>query len=207
MFNFLKSKKASSEVLNKAMLLVVGFNKTGTTSIHRLAQKSGYNSVHWDEGKIAKRILYNAANNIPLLSGYHDSYQVYSDMAFRCGNFRFDANSLFMQLDHDYPNAKFLYNYRDIDAWLESRINHGEVVDGETNIQYYRRLFGTSNDLKIKNFWRNERLRYEDDIRAYFDGTNKLIELNIEDNKFVDKLNNFSGFNFKIDAWGQHNQT
>jgi hypothetical protein len=205
MLDFFKSKINKVKFAESPFLFIIGFNKSGTTSIHKLAQLSGYRSVHWDEGKLAKTILTNTLQGQPLLNGYEDKFQIFSDMAFRSKNFRFDANTLFMQLDHGYPNAKFLYNFRDIDAWLLSRLNHQEVVDGETNIEYYQRVLKTNDFDRIKQIWINERLRYGEDIRNYFSGTDKLLELDIKAQEFVDALNDFSGLKFINKCWEKHN--
>ena len=34
----------------------IGFNKCGTTSIHRMLVANGINSVHWDKGRLSKSI-------------------------------------------------------------------------------------------------------------------------------------------------------
>jgi hypothetical protein len=41
-------------------IFIIGFNKSGTTSIHELFSKNGCASIHWDEGRLAKKSLLNA---------------------------------------------------------------------------------------------------------------------------------------------------
>lgn len=188
-------------------LFVIGFNKTGTTSIHRLFQKSGYRSVHWDEGKLARKMLDNTLQGRPVLEGYHHEFDVYSDMVFRNSKFHFEGNSLFKQLHADYPNACFLYNARDIDEWVLSRVNHPNNVGGLTELNLQQRLFQTDNVEVIKTHWKGVRKRYEEDLALFFSGKDNFLALDIADGRFVEKLSDFCGFELAAEHWSQHNKT
>lgn len=200
-----KRKKATQR--REKYLFVIGFNKTGTTSVHRLFQKNGYMSAHWDEGNLAKTMLENAKNSKPILEGYDHQYDVFSDMVFRSTQMYFEGNSLFKQLDKDYPNAYFLYNTRDMEKWLASRAKHPHIVNDETNLDFHKRLLGTSELVEVFDYWRQQRLRFEEDIHHYFKHKQNFIELDITDNKFVEKLVNLTGFTLSPEHWDQYNKT
>ena len=78
-------------------IFVIGFNKTGTSTLHILFQQNGLTSQHdgskWDV----------------------EEYQCFSDN----GNKR-DWKKLF----NSYPNSMFLLNNRPIDDWIRSRAKH-----------------------------------------------------------------------------------
>lgn len=200
-------KKTNNVLQNKKLLFVIGFNKTGTTSIHRLFQQNGFKSVHWDEGRLAKKMLNNVCNGDPVLMGYDDKFDIYSDIVFRTSSFHFEGNSLFKQLYYDYPESYFLYNTRDMDKWLESRVNHPNIVYGMTEFQLQQKLLNTTDEEKIKSYWKTQRLRFEEDINLFFKDTGRLLTLDIADINFVEKLTTFTGFKINSTFWEQHNKT
>lgn len=79
-------------------IFVIGFNKTATTTIHKLFIKNNLTSQHngnsWDL----------------------DSYQCFSDN----GNL-----TNFQELDKKYPNSIFILNTRKLNKWIISRFKHG----------------------------------------------------------------------------------
>ena len=78
-------------------IFVIGFNKTATTTFHKLFLVNKLKSQHatpWNP----------------------DMFQCFSDN----GNM-----NNFKQLDKNYPDATFILNVRSLDKWLKSRIAHG----------------------------------------------------------------------------------
>ena len=37
-------------------IFLIGHNKCGTRSFHKLLRKNGYSSIHYDKGRLARRI-------------------------------------------------------------------------------------------------------------------------------------------------------
>ena len=89
-------------------VFVIGFNKTGTTAIHRLFEANGFPSIHWDKGNLARRMLENCISGRPVLAGYDQRYKVFSDLLFRTNKFWFEGNSLFRTIDADYLDLFYL---------------------------------------------------------------------------------------------------
>jgi hypothetical protein len=79
-------------------LFVIGFNKTGTSSLHELFQQSNINSCH---------------TTIPVM----DIIDVYD--AFTDGN-HYNFNEYY----YKYPSSLFILNTRPIGKWLISRYKH-----------------------------------------------------------------------------------
>ncbi len=80
----------------------IGFNKTATTSIDTVFNSAGYFSVH------------NTKWGQPGSNWWQYLYQAFSDghpMHFR-------------ELDRRFPRSRFVLNTRDLDEWLDSRIEH-----------------------------------------------------------------------------------
>jgi len=79
-------------------IFVIGFNKTGTTSIHHLFTKAGINSKHGTEDVLIHIDKYDA-----FMDGDHYHFHKYYDQ---------------------YPDSLFILNTRPIKKWLISRYKH-----------------------------------------------------------------------------------
>lgn len=201
---FSNNKKSCRD---KKIIVIIGFNKTGTTSIHRLFQQAGLKSAHWDEGKLAKTMMLNVLEGRPVFEGYDRDFDVFSDMVYRTDSFWFEGNSLFRQIAMDYPNARFIYNTRDIDDWVKSRANHSEQVDGQTVLALFEKILGTTDIELINKHWRDVRLRFESDIKAFFNGKENFLEIQINEPDFATKLGAFVDMDVPENAWKQYNKT
>ena len=190
---------------NVPYIFFIGFNKSGTTSIHKLFSENGIPSIHWKGGKLARCCLINAIKGKPLLAGYDRAFRVFSDIAFRTDKFWFEGNSFFRQLDKDYPNSFFIYNKRDVDDWINSRVNHRGRVGGVSLLELHKNILNTKENSDVINHWRKVRQRFEDDIRDYFRGSKKFIEIDISDPAFVEVLSEFIGVHLDPVHWGQYN--
>lgn len=186
-------------------IFFIGFNKSGTTSIHKLFSENGIPSIHWKGGRLAKKCLINIVNGKPVLSGYDRTYRVFSDMMFRTDKFWFEGNSLFRELNRDYPNSYFVYNKRDINDWLNSRVHHRGNVGGQSLLELQKKILDTQETDNVVCYWRKARLRFEEDIREYFKGKKNFIEIEITDANFVEKLSRLTGLALDASHWKKHN--
>ena len=96
-------------------IFAIGLNKTGTTSLHRIFQDLGCRSYHGTKWRETSR---------PTIYRFYDAF---------CDGIPND----FRRLDAMFPNARFILQVRDLDAWLDSRLEHirrlpkGKVRDTE----------------------------------------------------------------------------
>lgn len=164
-------------------IFIIGFNRTGTRTLHNYFDKNGIMSLHWEYGRLAKRIKYNFENNIPLLTGY-DKYIVYSDMEDHY-NYNYAHITYFKELDKQYSNSKFILNIRNVDNWIKSRNNH---MDGKYKDYFIFRLGMTLDELNVK--WKEEYYQHYNNVVNYFKDTDKLLIFDIEKDK-VNKINYF----------------
>ena len=93
-------------------IFCIGFNKTGTSSLHALFRREGFRSHHspvWRD------------MNAQLLSQY-DCF---------CDGRPDD----FVELANRYPRSQFILNVRDLNAWLASRLDHvrRDKISGRRN--------------------------------------------------------------------------
>ena len=189
----------------KPYIFIIGFNKSGTTSIHELFAKNGFSSIHWDNGLLAKNSFLNVLQGRPVFNGYDHKHQVFSDLVYRNDRFYLEGNSLFKEMDKDYSDAFFIYNRRNMADWIKSRIHHPGKNHGLTILQLHMQLLKTKDIEVIARHWTNTRLRFEEDLRNYFAHHDKFIELDIENPDFVKKLSQFIKFPLNSDHWQKRN--
>lgn len=87
-------------------VFAVGYNKSGTTSLHVLFESLGLRSYHGTR--------WRSANDLQLLN----EYQCFSDGI---------PNDL-AKLDRMFPRSRFILQVRDLESWVYSRLAH---IEGE----------------------------------------------------------------------------
>src|SRR5262245_6163956 len=104
-------------------IFLIGFNKCGTTTIHRYFVANGIKSIHWYKGRLARRIFCNIARGDPLLTGY-ESFEAFTDMEYldHHGAYHLEAYKLFPYFAVQYPDSTFVLNIRDRESWIRSRL-------------------------------------------------------------------------------------
>jgi len=152
-------------------IFVIGFNKTATSSIHKLFVKNKLSSQHngdmWEV----------------------DSYQCFSDN----GNLR-----NFKELDKKYENSIFILNTRKLDKWIISRFKHGKR-QSENNNSRKNWAWPFTKELVFK--WVNDREKHHLELLEHFkDKPHKMIIVTTEKNDFLQFISqqlNIEYFNFE----------
>ena len=119
---------ASRAIRLPCKIFQIGFNRCGTRTLHHYFSRNGLRAVHWDEGRLARRMFANLASGNNLLEGY-EQFDVFTDMEYLddFGTY-LEAYKLFPQLAAQYPNAIFILNTRNREAWIRSRLTHGKEL-------------------------------------------------------------------------------
>eukprot|EP01083_Nonionella_stella_P014882 41665_1 len=94
----------------------IGFNKCATRTFTEFFQRNGIASCHYmHEGRnIHGDMMKRYSQNEPLLMDYYREFMFYADFA--------PSSALLWQLlFEEYPNARFILNIRNVNAWLRSR--------------------------------------------------------------------------------------
>jgi hypothetical protein len=95
----------------------IGFNKTGTTSLHRYFESAGLDSSYDASYQKQSRTLGQDE-----LRSYIDAYDAFTD----------GERADYARLAQLYPEAKFILNTRELKKWLESRVKHVFRQGGST---------------------------------------------------------------------------
>jgi hypothetical protein len=151
-------------------LFFIGFNKCGTRSLHRYLSDCGIDSYHGGvRTDVHLAILLNVVRGVPALRGL-DEHDVYLDVGA--------VQSQFRHLDRDYPGSKFVFNVRDTNRWILSRLNHinGRYVD-LMNLCYGVELSWT----EWVDRWRREFAAHEHAVTEHFkDRPTDFLRFDIE---------------------------
>ena len=166
---------------SRPKVFFIGFNKTATTSFHRFFTKNGYKSYHYtysDEinypfNCLAWKMRDNIKKEKNILKGIDDA-DVYSDMCYIDSNlYLYEANKHYRIIDKNFPNSYFIFQYRPINDWIQSRLNHQKG-------NFYNKLshnFHSEKDL-IKN-WKDSYKNYYKDITTYFKNYSRFVQFDI----------------------------
>jgi hypothetical protein len=194
---------------SRPKVFFIGFNKTATTSLHRLFLDSGYISFHHTKRQnkkenIANIIDKNFKNNLPLLTNL-ETADCLIDMILSNNNRYLEANKYFRQLHQQYPDSYFILQIRNEENWIKSRLKHRSKPSfAKRSIS----ALGLKNTDELIQFWKAMKSNHFTDVRNYFCNSKKFIEYNI-DKDDISKLINFLSphFQLKKEHWKKHNAT
>ena len=124
-------------------IFAIGFNKTGTTSLHTLFKLLGYSSYHGTK--------WRGCDDLELLR----SYNCFSD----------GIPKDLPKLDRLFPGSKFILQVRDLESWIYSRLAHIERRKKQGTCPVSP-IWDTTEDA-IK-YWIKERNNYHLFVLSYF---------------------------------------
>jgi len=187
------------------IIFQIGFNKCGSTSLHKFFTQNSIKSIHWDEGKLSSKIYENFKCSRGLLTGY-EGYQAFTDMIDEDDVSEREVHvDLFTNLYDEFPDAIYIFNDRDPSDWIESRINHRQ---GDYAARAQKRLGARSID-EVKGYWLGRYHEHKRRVLDFFDGKDQFIHFDINDKKSIDTLINTlssNGFNLKSHEFPHSNR-
>ena len=185
---------------NLPYIFIIGFNKTATRSLNHFFESNGFPGVHWDHGLLARAMQKNLIEEKKIFAGYDHHYKVYSDMTFVNYSIFIEANEHFRIMDRDYPGSYFIYNNRDTEKWLTSRMNHN-IGDKHSLVARSQSIYNTKHEANLKEIWRTRKQRFEQDIRGYFSGCERFLEIDVEKDEVCLSISNLLGMKLDCSHW------
>lgn len=181
------------------LIFFIGLNKTGTRSLTQLLRSQSIPSVHWDQGKLAKKMLENLKSGKRILDGYDREYLAFSDMIHLSQELLIEGASFFKDLYEQYPNSMFILNTRETPNWLQSRVSH----DNGKFMTTYMAHIGAVQEEYVLDWWAEQKQSHEAEVRKFFrDKQSQFAEINVEKDDVVEKLR--SKLAFSISGELQH---
>jgi hypothetical protein len=162
--------------LRSPPIFQIGFNKCGTTSLHRFLIRSRIRSAHWERGRLAKCIMARMEAGEDPIADFPTTIG-FTDMICLEPGLLIEPYKHFDYLHHWYPTAIFILNTRDRENWIASRSSH---QFGDLGLlSRYAECFGIP-EASVPDFWRAEWETHHRRARAYFDFSPNFLEFNIE---------------------------
>ena len=182
-------------------IFIIGFNRTGTRSLDNFFKNNGLPTIHWDQGRIARKIKRNHINKVPLLRDYLD-IRVFSDME-DYKRLNYAHMDYFKQLYEQYPESKFILNIRNIDNWIKSRNNH---LKGYYVIELCR-IMGISKE-ELNSKWLKDYHNHYRNVTEFFsDKKDKLLIYDIGKdpiNKIIEFIPEYKLYPIHYEHLGKH---
>jgi hypothetical protein len=208
----------------------IGFNRCGTTSLYELFKGSGYKSVHYGKGWLARKMKDNIIKKIDstaypethkVLDGV-DQFTFYSDMESVYDFKPVFAYVFFKELYYDYPNAKFILNYRPFYDWVNSRLNFSDkykarflkntgildIAPKETLSAEDRTFWDSKINENLFDNWQHHYNSHIANVLDFFkDKPDRLLVYDLSKDSSDKIFNFFSDLDLDRNLWGQHNKS
>ncbi|MEM8641559.1 MAG: sulfotransferase [Cyanobacteria bacterium P01_G01_bin.54] len=165
--------------MNSNKIFVVGLNKSGTTSFHKLFLANGLKSYHKTDW--VRRFNDKQDHKIR-------DYQCFSD----------GTASNLKEIAKDYPEAIFILNTRSLKTWLISRFKHGYVTLNSSLRSVEKRgkpswAYPPTKEKMI--LWIAQRNNHYSDVLTYFmNEPTRLYLINIEEPDWENLIGDQLGF-------------
>lgn len=189
-------------------IFVIGPNKCGTTSLHRLFLGSKINALHnvYYEAKHRRNAALRVFDNISLgrkpVAGM-DEFIAFSDLNIDGRFVSIDMGMFFRIFHAAYPDAYFILNTRPVEKWIRSRCN---AVDGKL-VQDAMHATGSTEEEVISG-WEKSFFAHGESVRSYFKDNPRFIEFDIESDD-IQLIKTLLSDHYDIDnqEWGQRNKS
>lgn len=122
----------------------VGMQRCGTTAIALFLERCGIPSVHYDEGRLAKRIRVNIARGDLPLAGYDNRYRAFCNMNWNAADDYCDAFKEFAAFRRAY-GGRFILNTRPAEHWVRSVMAHKALRGRREADAHWMMRFGTAD--------------------------------------------------------------
>ena len=130
----------------------IGFQRCGTTAIALFFNRCGIPAVHFDRGRLARRMRVNLQSGARPLAGYDDRYRAFTNMNWNSADDFFDAFKYHAELRSAY-GGRFILNTRPPEHWVRSVMAHkARRGEREMTAQYELR-FGTADPARVRQCW------------------------------------------------------
>jgi hypothetical protein len=162
-------------------VFIIGFNRTATKALHELFTRSNYMSTHYScmdlkTGNpviLACQMKENLDSYKPILDGL-GHFQVFSDMFWHREDIWIDGNKYYKQLHNEYPDAYFILNTRNMNDWLNSRVNHKNGAYIKRCMEYYN-----MDESELLEHFEEDRNKTEKEMISYFENNDRFLHFDI----------------------------
>jgi hypothetical protein len=161
--------------IKKKQIFVIGFHKTGTTSLGAALKLLGMNPSVWSDDR--HRGSYKFFRYRKLFK----KYDAFEDEPF---------SEFYQLLDDLFPNAKFILTVRDEKAWIESCQKHFGSYLGVHSLRpkklrkrdklFHQKKYGEGCPIAGERIWKERYMNHNHSVALYFkERPEKLLVIDI----------------------------
>ncbi|WP_158860505.1 sulfotransferase [Lunatibacter salilacus] len=218
------SKKALSKISNRTYnkIFVIGFNKTGTTTIKKVLYDFGFKIGNQPIAEILG-LEWGKTGNYQKIINYCHSADAFQDSPF-------SRPTLYEKLDLAFPNSKFILTVRDDEnEWFNSLVRFHTMLwssnknfpptpeDLEQAIYRYKgmpldskKIFFKYPDVALydKQYYIKNYLQHNKDVENYFfNRPNDLIKVNVSHQEDFNRIVEFLNVETNLNKFPHLNKT
>lgn len=134
----------------------IGLNKTGTRSLASALRILGFRTLHKGDRATSELVHRASREGRPLLTHVGEQYDAYLDVHALVERF--------VEADRHYPDSRFIYTTRELEAWLDSRERHVRGNQQQAAVGGYAGSWLTVD----REAWVRRRRRHEATVRRHF---------------------------------------
>lgn len=185
-------------------IFFIGFNKCATTALHHFMRAHGIKSAHWVvEGRFLADEIEERLSDKAELRAFLNRWTAFSDLVSLTEERLVEGNRHFRLFHGLFPDAYFVLNDRNVDAWILSRKNHRK---GKFLARCMRAMNADAN--LTTQIWRDTYVDHVAQVTNYFRGSPRFLHYRIDCDpitSLVDFL--FPDFSLSELGWQSVNQT
>jgi Sulfotransferase domain len=171
--------------VSQPVAFCIGLNRTGTTTFGDACEVLGFTRLGWSRlaGPLSSHQLMKAwdRGDIAQLVKVASCYEVLEDLPWPL---------VYRQMAETFPTAKFALTRRSsVDQWLESQTKH----TSESTYGMHAKIYGSDSAARDPDRYRQRYQRHLAEVREFFAGADRLVELCWEDGDGWDELCGFLG--------------
>ena len=159
-----RTSRTGRAVPGGPLIFQIGFHRCGTTALAAFFERCGLPCVHYDRGRLGRRLRENLAAGRPPLAGY-ERYRAFANMQYEDGADYFDGMRRFHELYAAY-DARFVLNTRPLENWLQSLAVHYARRPPALGLPCLEARFGTTDPARVAEGWRALREAHHRQVRA-----------------------------------------
>lgn len=163
--------------MKETKIFVLGFQKTGTTSLEHALTHLGYNVYGGDKNLLKIEDKEELKQYIRHIASKYDAFQ---DMPWPL---------FYKELYELFPEAKYILTYRDPDTWIDSVVRYFAKI----RIPMHQQIYGVPCAEGYEEVYMEVYKKYNDDIQNFFKGKTNFLKMEIGKNFDYNTLGQFLG--------------
>ncbi|MDP2258250.1 MAG: hypothetical protein Q8J89_00860 [Caulobacter sp.] len=157
-------------------IFMIGPNRCATNTFHSFFRHQGLKAIHWRHGDafLAREVDARLGDD-EALRRFLAPWTVFSDFVYLTDEVFIENHTLYDTFRRLFPDAYFIFNDRDVDRWIDSRIRHR----GGDFLTRYMAVRGCTREEALAQ-WREDFLAHRKSVLAYFEGDPRFLHFYID---------------------------